>query len=386
MLTRLWRRLRTAQAPHPAGPRASTILENLPDVIWTADADGRAVYISPRVRDVFGFSQHEVYAHGETLWFDRIHPDDRDAVLEAYRNLFTANELFDVTYRYHHKDDRWVWIHDRALATYDHDGRRYTDGVLNDISALKHAQLAELHMAERLRYAQRLEAIGQLAGGIAHEFNNLLTAVVGYADLIAEDAVHHPEIRESAQQIRKAGDRGAALVQQLMAFGHRQPQARAILDLSRVIDEACAMLQRVIGERVAIRLESTGQPLMVVAERNQIEQMLTNLLLNARDAMPRGGTVVVSMATVDAPSGPLIAPPAAAADRYVRIEVADDGEGMLPATAQRACEPFFTTKDMSRHPGLGLSTVYGIVTQNGGAVSIASEVGKGTRIGIYLPG
>ena len=365
--------------------RYQALIANLPDAVWTADATGRAVYISPRITDIFGFPPEEVYLHGEQLWLKRIHEEDVDAVWNAYNGLFKSGEPFDVMYRYRHRDDRWRWIHDRSLRTYEVDGVRFADGALTDITRLRESEHAQRVLEAQLRHAQKLEAVGLLAGGIAHDFNNLLTAIVGYADLLADDCRGRPELMRSIDEIQRAGQRAAALVRQLLAFSRGQTLDVGLVDVSQLVREIGLMLSRVISEDIEVRMPMLAHRALVRADKSQLEQIVVNLAVNARDAMPHGGHIAIEVIEETLGAGTLPDAPQLAPGPYVVLAVSDTGHGMDPETARRAVEPFFTTKGPTEGSGLGLSTSYGIVTQLGGTLVIRTAPGSGTSVRIYLP-
>lgn len=241
------------------------------------------------------------------------------------------------------------------------------------VIAIDVSHRAELE--EQLRQSQKMEAVGQLAGGVAHDFNNILTAISGYADFLLNDLPAEGTLRSDAEEIRKAADRGSALTRQLLTLSRKQVVSPEHLDLGMVIVGLEKMLRRVVGEDLVFEVQAP-EDLPVHADRGQIEQILMNLVVNARDAMPGGGTVSIRGARVHDPVGD---------DPCVLLEVADTGSGIPPEVLDRVLEPFFTTKEAGRGTGLGLSIVHGIVVQSGGRLVIDSEFGKGTRVGIYLP-
>jgi signal transduction histidine kinase/ActR/RegA family two-component response regulator len=240
---------------------------------------------------------------------------------------------------------------------------------------------AELErQGEVLRHAQRMEAVGRLAGGVAHDFNNLLTVVLANVALMGRETPLDEGARSSMDEIRSAAVRGAELVRQLLSFSRRQKLAPRVLDLNRLVANAERLLVRLIGETVRVRLSLCPGPALVVADPSQLEQVIVNLATNARDAMPHGGIVTVATSTVMADGDATL--PAGA---YVVLSVDDTGVGMDAETRQRAFEPFFTTKEVGQGTGLGLATVYGIVEQSGGRVTVRSQPGEGTGFDVYLP-
>ncbi len=258
------------------------------------------------------------------------------------------------------------------------DGVIACDGTVADVTARK-------ELENRLRHAQKLEAVGQLAGGVAHDFNNLLTAISGYAEAVRDELPEGTTTRRDVGEILAAADRAAALTRQLLAFGRRQVLATRVVDLVAVVEQIGDMLRRVIGERIRLVTRHAVPSATIHVDQGQLEQVLLNLVLNARDAMPDGGTVTIASCITDVD----VAAAAAHVDldegRHVLLSVADDGAGMTEQVRARAFDPFFTTKEPGKGTGLGLSTVYGIVRQSGGAISIDSAVGRGTTVSIHLP-
>jgi signal transduction histidine kinase/ActR/RegA family two-component response regulator len=279
--------------------------------------------------------------------------------------------------RYRTSSGRLIEV-ETASHAIDYGGRPSELVVLMDVT--------QRHLLEdQLRQAQKMEAVGMLAGGVAHDFNNLLTIITGYSQLILNNLSAEDPNRQSAEQIMKAGERAATLTRQLLAFSRRQVLQPKILDVNRLIGTLTSMLRRLIGEDVDLQLELREGLGQVNADPGQIEQVLMNLVVNARDAMPRGGTLTIETSNVNLDESYTRTHVTLKPGAYVMIAVSDTGTGMDENTKQHAFEPFFTTKAPGRGTGLGLSTVFGIVRQSGGGVDIYSALGKGTSAKVYLP-
>lgn len=260
------------------------------------------------------------------------------------------------------------------------------DNLIREIDERRAAQEALLVKEHELQHAQKMEAVGLLAGGVAHDFNNLLTAIIGYAELIRKRAERDPEIRQSSALIRKAGDQAACLTKQLLAFSRKQLLQPKVLDLNNVVLEVEALLRRIIGEHLEVRTEAKAEDGRIKADPNQLEQIIINLGVNARDAMPRGGALTIRTRCdeIDDKDAKRISP-SLSGGKYVVLSVEDTGTGMDTATKNRIFEPFFTTKGPGKGTGLGLATVYGIVQQSGGVIVVDTELGRGTTFEIYFP-
>jgi two-component system cell cycle sensor histidine kinase/response regulator CckA len=354
--------------------RFRLIAEHAHDLIALLDDDGRFSYVSPSSEPMLGYTPEEL---GGTLARDLIHPDDRPDGL-----IFRA--LREV--RLERADGSWIWVEGRS---YEIEGRSESHSavIARDISERKRAEAARVLLETELRQAQKMEAIGQLAGGIAHDFSNLLTVISGYTEILLSRPAHEqPTGIKEILEIKRAAHRAARLIRQLLAFSRQQVIEPRTLYLTDIVRETQTMFAPLIGEHVEFETDLADDLGSVTADPGQIEQVIMNLVVNARDAMPDGGTLRVTTANVTLAEGD-------AADRgsdtppgdYVVLSVTDSGHGMDADTAGRIFEPFFTTKERGAGTGLGLATVYGIAKQFGGDIEVESEPGVGTTFRLYFP-
>jgi PAS domain S-box-containing protein len=352
--------------------RYRSVIESSRDGLVFLDLAARRVLESnPAFQRMLGYSAEEL--SGLSLY--DFTPDDRASVDANIHRLVEQETLTIPNRAFRRKDGKEVSV-EIAAVLIEESGRRIAFAVV-------HSLAEQRALEEQLRQAQKMEAVGRLAGGIAHDFNNLLTAVLGYADLLL-DSDPSPEVKHSADEILKAGERAAALTKQLLAFSRKQVLQPKILDLNEVLAEVDGMLRRTLGEDVTYEAERDPHLWRVLADPGQLQQVLLNLAVNARDAMPDGGVLRVATRNVSLEAASLLEVPNVTEGDYVLLEVSDAGHGMDAETLSHAFEPFFTTKERGKGTGLGLSTVYGIVKQSGGHVHIESEPGKGTRVLVYL--
>ncbi len=334
-------------------------------------ATRRVLESNPAFQRMLGYTAEEL--SGMTLY--DFAPDNRASVDANIHRLVDQGALAITNRAFRRKDGKEAPVEVDAVLVAE--GGRQT--VLNVVHSLADRRALE----EQLRQAQKMEAVGRLAGGVAHDFNNLLTAVLGYAELLL-DSDPSPEVKHSADEIRKAGDRAAALTKQLLAFSRKQVLQPKVIDLNEVLAEVDGILRRTLGEDVTYEAERDPHLWRVLADPGQLHQVLLNLAVNSRDAMPEGGVLRIATRNVSLHAANVPEVPKVAEGDYVLLEVADTGHGMDAETLSHAFEPFFTTKERGKGTGLGLSTVYGIVKQSGGYIHIESEPGKGTRVLVYL--
>ena len=340
--------------------------------------DGRWRKVPPTLCELLGYTEKELLALEIA---DVTHPEDLGADRAERKRLIRGEARSnDLLMRLLRRDGQVVWVYANNSVVQDAAGTPlYFLVYIRDVSERK-------ILEEQLRQAQKMEAVGQLAGGVAHDFNNLLTAIIGNTELLLGTIDLEDLRRLDVLEINRAAHRAATLVRQLLAFSRKQVLQPRIVDLNEVVEELSAMLRRIIGEHVELRLQLEPSLGRVLADPGQLEQVITNLAVNARDAMPSGGTLTIRTANVDAaevppPSpetSPLLGP-------LVALSVSDDGVGMDERTQARLFEPFFTTKELGRGTGLGLATVYGIVRQSGGHIRVATRLHHGSTFTIYLP-
>ncbi len=364
--------------------RYRTLVEQLPLGMYVRPLDMSKpnMYASPQVEPMLGYTAEE-WQSDPDLFPAIVHPDDRDRVLSAARRLRETGEPFREEYRYLTRDGRVVWVQDETYLLHDADGEPFVQGYLLDITPRKQAEADRDRLRDELQHAQRLEAIGRLAGGVAHDFNNMLTAIKGYSELLLAELEPATGPYQHATQIKRAANQAATLPEQLLAFGRRQALEPRAVDLNELISGTVSLLRHLISEAIEVVVRPAAGPAVAHVDPGRVEQAVVNLALNARDAMPTGGTLTMSTEIVDV--GEQALEHGATPGRYVLLSVADTGHGMAEETQARAFEPFFTTKPQGKGSGLGLSSVYGTVSQSGGFVTLESEEGAGSVLRMYLP-
>jgi two-component system cell cycle sensor histidine kinase/response regulator CckA len=353
------------------------ITENAADMIAVVDGNGNRLYNSPSYQRILGYSSEELHI---TPSFEQIHPEDRSLVLEAAAEARQTGVGRRIEYRMRHKDGAWRTLESTASAIVNGKGEAGRLVIVNrDITARK-------SLEEQFRQAQKMEAVGRLSGGIAHDFNNILGVIIGYGEILQEKMEPDEAFRTCVDEILQAGRRAAALTRQLLAFSRQQVLAPRVLELNTVLVDTEKMLRRVIGEDVELNTLLGSDLGRVKADQSQIEQVILNLAVNARDAMPNGGTLTITTENteLDAAAVRCYSYPVKPG-RYVLLSVHDTGVGMDADTQAHIFEPFFTTKEKGQGTGLGLATVYGVVKQSDGYIHVYSEVGLGTTFKIYLP-
>ncbi|HEY2786687.1 MAG TPA: PAS domain S-box protein [Fimbriiglobus sp.] len=358
--------------------RLAHVIASSPVVLFTLAVEGQALrlaWISDNVRALTGDMAAD--ALHTNWWEDRLHPDDRTRVWAEIRELFVDGSKAH-EYRFRHRGETYRWVRAEMRLFRDADNNPVeVVGSWSDVTDRR-------HLEDQFRQAQKMEAVGRLAGGVAHDFNNLLTIINGYGEVLLTGLPADDPNRDLVREMVTAGERAAGLTRQLLAFSRKTIIESRVLDLTVVVADVQKMLRRIVGEDVQLAVASDPAVDAVKADPGQIEQVLLNLVVNARDAMPKGGRLTIEVRNaelddtyarshLDVRPGP-----------YVLLAVTDSGCGMDAATVARIFEPFFSTKG-EHGTGLGLATVHGIVRQGGGHVAVYSEVGRGTTFKVYLP-
>ena len=362
------------------------ILESIDEIIFTLHPAGKGIaldFVSPRVVDVLGYTPDEMARLGNSI----IHPGDVDNVRQKTREAFRSHASTTFQYRIKHRDGRYRWFENRLRGITDAGAERpVVFGVARDVTDRMETEDSRRRDDEDVRQAHKMEALGRLAGGIAHDFNNLLTTIGGNASFVMELLPQDDSTtREALGDILAACDRAARFTRQLLAFSRKQVLQSEPLQMGAVVSDMQLMLARLLGPEYTLDVDvSPGLP-AIACDRGQMEQVVLNLIVNARDAMPSGGTISVSARLATEADADAIGRMAPQPLQTVVLEVVDHGGGIPEDVRERIFEPFFTTKDSGKGTGLGLAMVYGFVRQSGGHVELASAAGTGTTFRIYLP-
>ncbi|MBI5241917.1 MAG: PAS domain-containing protein [Elusimicrobia bacterium] len=365
----------------PAQEQLGLLLDlaaHIDEGMWLAEPENsRLLYVNPACCRIWGFSEKELY-RSPRAWLERVHPDERERAAQALQ----GREYRDDEYRLIRPDGS-----ERRLRTriFPLRGAGRIAGVCEDVTGRRQMQESLRRREAELLQAQKMEAVGRLAGGVAHDFNNMLTVILGYGEYIVEKLGPDSGLKSEAEQVPLMVHRAAALTRQLLAFSRKQVLQPKLLDLNAVTADLQKMLRRLIGDDIEISVDPAPDLGPVLADPGHLQQVIMNLAVNARDAMPRGGKLVIKTANrrLSAPltAGRRTVPPG----DYVVLSVSDTGTGMEPRVLDRLFEPFFTTKDSGKGTGLGLATIFEIVSQAKGHVTVESAAGQGSLFRVYLP-
>jgi len=359
------------------------LIEKRADAIALVSAERLVLYASPAVKRLLGHDPAELVGEPE---LDFVHPDDEERCSTLFDQVLATPQMTaSIEFRARHADGGWRWAEATATNLIDDPAVRAVVLDFRDIESRKRTEEALKRVEEQLRHAQKMEAIGILAGGIAHDFNNLLSVILSYAELIVEELPPDSAMLADVEEVRRAAERAVDLTRQLLAFSRKQLLEPRVLDLNKTVSGMEKMLRRVLGEKIELTLLLGPGIGRVYADPGQIEQVIMNLVVNAHDAMPNGGSLTIETANVYLDDEWKATHIGASTGWHVVLSVADTGVGMNEATLARIFEPFFTTKERGKGTGLGLSTVLGIVEQSGGHATVESTPGKGTTFFIYVP-
>ncbi|MBX3011575.1 MAG: PAS domain S-box protein [Caldilineaceae bacterium] len=352
--------------------------------VWEWEVKTDQFFMSPECCPIFGLEQ---FGRSRQDFAHLIPPDELGPFIAAFDHALAQRTIYSYEFRIIRPDGAERWVYHLGRASYDQNGEPIRVlGIAQDITERRQALAAQAKLAEQLRQAQKMETIGRLAGGVAHDFNNLLTVIQGYCDLMLAKMRQDDPLKSKLEQIQKAGHRAAALTNQLLAFSRKQILSQTVLDLNHLVANLQEILGRLIGEDIILTTKLQPALWSITADPSQLEQVIMNLVVNARDAMPIGGHLTIETANVqreafylqeeqsESLSGPC-----------VMLAVTDTGYGMDEQLQKLIFEPFFTTKEPGKGTGLGLATVYGIVKQSGGDILVYSEVGYGSTFKVYLP-
>jgi len=361
--------------------RYQSLASAMRDVVYDWDVSKDTVEWTESMQSVFGFPRPSPDPDW-AWWIERVHPDDREHLINTAKSMLRDPSCHMEMIRYRVRRDDGSHAHVSASMIIQRRPDGEPERVIGSVRDVSTEQVLE----EQLRQSQKMEAVGQLAGGVAHDFNNLLTVIGGHVFMLDHAMPQTPDTRKHLNGITRAADRAALLTRQLLAFSRKQLLAASVTSLNDIVDDVLQMIRPVIGEQIQIvtKLDPSLSP--VFADPGQLGQVLVNLALNARDAMPNGGTLTIETSNASFMAGSVeLAGAALAAGDYVRLVMRDTGVGMDAQTLARAFEPFYTTKTHGQGSGLGLATVYGIVRQSFGDIQAASTLGEGSAFTIFLP-
>ncbi|MCF3649103.1 ATP-binding protein [Synoicihabitans lomoniglobus] len=364
--------------PFPSSlQRYQSIVENAVEGIFQSTSDGRFLLANPALARLYGYESPSALVDGVENISSNIYADP--AVREEFMRLMDLRgEVRGMEYQVLRKDGEVIWISEHARAVRDDRGRLlYYEGFIEDITERKRIE-------EQLRQAQKMDAIGRLAGGVAHDFNNILTAIIGYSEILMA-TLPDPRSRSHAECIVDGSQRAAALCRQLLILSRRHAVLPRSLDLNHVVRDMQKLLERLMDANITLVTRLDEQEMVVRADSTQMEQVILNLAVNARDAMPQGGTLTISTRALTLPDATVVGTLGMPEGTYVEVAVEDTGTGMSPEVQSQLFEPFFTTKSEGKGTGLGLATCYSIVHQNRGQIMVGSKEGAGTTVRFFLP-
>jgi PAS domain S-box-containing protein len=379
-------RKRAAEVLQRSKDRFRAMVEKSAEGILLILPDKGIIYASPSVERVLGYTPEEL-AGRTNQWFDDqvVHPDYRQRSMDRWSRLLMdpGHESTDEMLA-RHKDGSWRWIESTARNLLHEPSVQAVVANTRDITERKRAQAERERLEQRLRQAEKMEAVGRLAGGVAHDFNNVLAGVFAYAEMLSEEAPVDSPLKRYAQNVLTAASRGRELVEQILAYSRSQRGKRAPVDVANVVAETLELIRGSLPGNIHLETSAQQPPQVVIGDATQLHQVVMNLCSNAIHAMSTGGTLRVLLQTANVPEEQALSHGALQPGRYVQLIVQDSGSGMDAATMSRIFEPFFTTKEIGQGTGLGLSLVYAIVADSGGAIDVKSAPRQGSTFTIYL--
>ena len=386
--TDITERKRTEKALRKSEERYRTLVNNLPGLAYRClnDAHWTMLFFSEGARQLTGYPASDFLDNRVRSYASIIHPEDAALVDRAVQDGVNAHRPYEMEYRIVRADGATLWVHEKGQGIFDANGKLlWLDGVIIDINEQRQMQVEKERLQAQLLQAQKMESVGRLAGGVAHDFNNMLQTILGYCDLTLNELPAGDPLQDNLNEIRKAARRSADLTRQLLAFARKQTAAPRVLDLNDTVAGMLKMLQRLIGENIDLVWMPGHELWRVKIDPSQLDQILANLAVNARDAISDTGTITIATENSCLDAAACADYPDCPPGDYVLLTVSDNGCGMDQATLTQIFEPFFTTKEQGKGTGLGLATVYGIVRQNNGILTVASAPDQGTTFRIYLP-
>lgn len=386
LMAEIARREKIERALRESEARFQRAVEGSCSGLWEWDIRTDRVWYAPRFKDLLGYGGDGAFGSDFASFKDRLHPEDRDRVCAAIQGHVAGKQPYDVEHRLLTQSGEYRWFQARGICFRNSWGQpTKMSGTIQDIHDRILAESTIRQRDAQLRDSQKLQAVGQLAGGVAHEFNNLLQIIGGYCGFVLKDLPADSKPADYINKVQTAVERGAGLTRQLLTFSRKEGLARETINANETVSDFCHMLKAVVGGHIKIETHLQDHVPPIQGEPCAIHQLLLNLSLNARDAMPDGGVLRLETAGVNISSSDNGEFVDAKPGSYVRFRVVDSGCGMDQQTCSRACEPFFTTKEVGQGMGLGLAQAYGVIQQHDGAMRLTSEPGQGTKVEFIIP-
>jgi len=359
------------------------LTDSAPVGIFLDDALGRAIYINKKCAELVGVPAEEALNFD---WIPFLHPDDRERMVSEWKKAFENSEEFHLEYRWVHSDGKVVWTLGEVIPVLDEDGQATLFiGTLTDITAHKEAEIEKENLQAQLVQAQKMETVGRLAGGVAHDYNNMLSVILGNTEMAMTEVDASSSVHKHLQEIFKAATRSSEVTRQLLTFARKQIVSPKVFDMNDSVKDMFNMLERLIGEDIQLVCAPQTGRILIKMDPSQFDRILVNLYVNARDAIEGVGRISMETASVIFDEAYCAEYMGFRPGEFALLSISDNGSGMDKATLENIFDPFFTTKDENMGTGLGLASVYGTVKQNNGFIDVQSEPGVGTTFKIYLP-